>query len=148
MSLRWWYRRRFVLATQWAGPWWVQSCWGGVAASIYCFSSLSCCSVIIPCFSRSSKDKKILVSLHISLAYLTNHLLISQFLLSLIVWHIHFSWNNPLLKWLLMTHGQATENTNFGAIFSASLAHSSRTLVHIVLPDTSSLVKLNVGLYL
>lgn len=40
------------------------------------------------------------------------------------------------------------KNTSFGAIFSARLTHSSRTLVHIVLPDTSSLVKLNVGLYL
>lgn len=53
--------------------------------------------------------KKSLFCFTSALAYLTNHLLISQFLWSLIVWHIHFSWNNPLLKWLLMIHGQATE---------------------------------------
>lgn len=39
-------------------------------------------------------------------------------------------------------------NRSFGAIFSVRLSPSSRALVHIVLPDTSSLVELNVGLYL
>lgn len=102
---------------------WIQCCWNHITESFLYFMSL-----VVQCgiFIKSIRDKKkclvcFTLALAYLLAYLANQLLIWHILWRLIVRHIHFSWNSPLLKRLLMPHWHATENTSVGVIFSARL---------------------------